>query len=285
MYKCEPRDICIKSGKWEAVILPDFGMNMVSLRYEGKEVLREPTSRTVLEENPYTYGIPLLFPANRTENGVFLFSGEEYRLPLNEPQRGNHIHGLMFDAPFTVQESGENFLTASYDNRGERYPFPFVMTIADKLCENGLERTVRIKNIGKTSLPYTLAFHTTFSEPKCFSVPVNERYLCNEFYIPTGTMIPLNKTESLYDCGIQTDGLVISGFYSASGHSAYLDEFRFTVSDNFDEWVLFNGGGGQGFLCIEPQCGEVNGLNRPNGHRVLKSGETAMFTIEIGLEG
>ena len=57
---------------------------------------------------------------------------------------------------------------------------------------------------------------------------------------------------------------------------------RFTVSANFDQRVLFNGGGGQGFLCIEPQAGWVNGLNIPGAHKVLKKGQSEVYTMTIG---
>ncbi len=283
MHKNTEADICLRCGDWEAVVLPDFGMNMVSLRYRGDPVLREPNDREALGHEPYTHGIPLLFPANRTESGKFTFNGTEYSLPLNEPQRGNHIHGQMFDAPFTVYDTDSSSVTAVYNNTGERYPFPFDMTVTDKLSEYGLKRTIALKNTGNSSMPYTMAFHTTFNEPKRFSAPIGQRFLCNRNYIPTGDMLTLTETEAQYNLGINPSNLVISGFYTATGHCVKLGAYRLNVSENFDEWVLFNGGGGQGFLCVEPQCGEVNGLNRPYGHRVLNAGEETVFCLEIKL--
>lgn len=284
MYKCSENDVCLCCGKWNAVVLPDFGMNVVMLRYDGRSVLREPYNREHLSDNPYTYGIPLLFPANRTQNGSFSFNGECYSLPLNEPQRGNHIHGMMYDAPFTVTEKGRDRLSAVYENYGERFPFPFRMTVTDILGEEGLTRTLVLENIGETPMPYTLAYHTSFCEPGCFCVPIGKRYLCNENFIPLGETVTLTETERKYIFGTEPRNLKISGFYTSTGNKAYLDRFCFSVSNTFDEWVLFNGGGGQEFLCIEPQCGEVNGLNTSSGHRVLQSGEKTEFIIKISLE-
>lgn len=284
MYKAFDDIVLLSAGDWKAAVLPDFGMNMVSLRCGEKTILREPDSRQTLKENPHVYGIPLLFPANRTEGGRFIFEGETYTLPLNEPQRGNHIHGLMFDAPFTVTAQTGNSVTAMYANHGERYPFPFVMEITDTLSETGVQRVLKLQNYGSGALPYTLAFHTTFTAPEMFLASVRERYLCDENYIPIGEMTELTDVEKAYRTGSAAETRRISGFYAADGHTAKLDEMTFAVSGNFDEWILFNAGGGQGFLCIEPQCGEVNGLNRPDGHRVLKPGETAIFTLYIGKE-
>ncbi|MBP3704055.1 MAG: aldose 1-epimerase [Clostridia bacterium] len=276
--------VMLRAGDWEAAVLPGFGMNMVSLRCKGKPILREPADRRTLEENPHVYGIPLLFPANRTEKGEFSFNGHIYHLPLNEPQRGNHIHGLLYNAPFAVLRQTENSVTARFENMGKRYPFPFVMEITDTLTENGLQRVLKLTNNGKGEFPYTLAFHTAFAEPESFSTPIGERFLCNEFYIPTGEMTALTEQEARYCTGSPAKDVVISGFYKAEGHTARLDDIVFSVSESFDEWILFNGGGTQGFLCIEPQCGEVNGLNRAEGHRVLAPGETAEFVMEISKE-
>ena len=279
-----PKALKLTCGAWTAAVLPHFGMNAVSLRCADKAVLREPQDMRVLEENPHVYGIPLLFPANRTAGGRFEFHGRTYTLPLNEPARHNHIHGLLYNAPFTVKEQTESSVTAVYENTGERYPFPFTAEITDTLSENGLHRTLRLKNTGSGDLPYTLAFHTAFTAPQYFTAPIKARFLCNEMYIPTGEMTGLTAQEQRYTAGSTADDLRISGFYASCGSTAMLDDIRFTVSENFDEWVLFNAGGGQGFLCIEPQCGEVNGLNTPSGHRVLKRGEEERFTLFIGRE-
>ena len=276
--------VLLRCGAWQARIFPQFGMNLFSLRWQNRPVLREPDSLEALAASPYLHGVPLLLPANRTKGGEFSFGGKTYRLPLNEPERGNHLHGLMFDAPFTVRNQTETSLTAAYENRGERYPFPFSMTISDMLNEDGLVRRLRIENTGPGPMPYTLALHATFAEPARFCAPVGERFVCDENYIPTGETAPLTQAERLYRTGAVPKGRAISGFYRAAGHMAALDDIRFAVSEQFDQWVLFNGGGERGFLCIEPQCGEVNGLNRPGGCRILAPQEATEFTISFKRE-
>lgn len=273
--------VILQAGAWQVRVLPDFGMNMISLTYGDKQILRSPQSMDALKKEPYVYGIPLLFPANRVEKGEFTFEEKSYYLPINEPGRNNHLHGLMFDAIFKLIEQTRSRVEANYENKGERYPFPFSMTITDTLTPEGLTRKLYLKNTGDTAMPYTLAYHTSFAEPAVFSVPIGRRFVCNENYIPTGEMAELTAQEQEYCTGTCPKGKKISGFYTAAGHTGYLDNIRFTVSENFDEWVTFNAGGEQGFLCIEPQCGQVNGLNRPGGHRVLLPGETEEFFVSF----
>ena len=274
--------VTLKAGSWQATVLPGFGMNMICLRCDGKAILREPSKEQTLQQDPHVYGIPLLFPANRTAGGRFSFEGKSYQLPVNEPGLGNNLHGDLYNAPFEVIQQNEASLAAVYENHGERYPFPFRMEITDMLSEQGLTRHLRLENIGETAMPFTLAFHTAFREPKQFSVPIGRCAKRDERFLPTGKWEKLSKAEDEYRSGTSSNGRAISGFFEADGHAVKLDEIRFAVSENFDQWILFNGGGKQGFLCIEPQCGQVNGLNIPGGHRVLEPGESETFTIYIG---
>lgn len=60
-YQTGSFTIRLSSGTWQARVLPEFGMNPVSLRHHGRPVLREPYSPVQLAESPFLYGIPLLF--------------------------------------------------------------------------------------------------------------------------------------------------------------------------------------------------------------------------------
>ena len=277
--------VVLRSGLWTAEVLPQFGMNMVSLRYDGQPILREAGEMQRLAESPFLYGIPLLFPANRTAGGQFTFGGTTYHLPINEPAFQNHLHGLMYDAPFAVIFATESQVTAVYENGGERYPFPFRMVMNDALKSDGMTRTLFLTNTGDTPMAYTLAFHTAFAEPNVFSAEIGSRHERSATFVPTGNTEEMTETEMCYRTGICPRGIAISGYYSAAGTSALLDDTVFDMSPNFDQRVLFNGGGQQGFLCVEPQAGMVNGLNMPSGHKVLLPGTTETYTVTIRKAG
>ena len=273
--------VILRAGAWTAEILPQFGMNMVSLRVDGKPVLREAEDLPALQAAPFLHGIPLLFPANRTAQGQFTFEGTTYQLPINEPAFGNHLHGLMYNAPFQVVHISENEVTAVYENMGERYPFPFRMQITDQLTEEGMMRTLTLDNTGDRIMPYTLAFHTTFAEPARFSVEIGLRHERSATFVPTGKTETMTVEEQQFERGVSPGGLAVSGYYTAAGKCARLDDILFEMSEGFDQRVLFNGGGNTGFLCIEPQAGMVNGLNMPDGHKVLLPGAQEQYSIFI----
>ncbi len=96
----------LRKGHWFAAIDPDCGARVLSLRYKNEPVLREPENTDELSSEPLLYGMPFLFPPNRVADGHFTFDGKDYRLPINEPARNNHIHGLFAGASFMVLGSG-----------------------------------------------------------------------------------------------------------------------------------------------------------------------------------
>lgn len=270
-------------GRWEAAIYPEYGAALTALTCEGQELLRTPEDMGEWRKSPYLYGNPLLLPPNRTRDGVFTFRGNTYTLPVNEPDKKNHIHGLLFDAPFSVTERWENGLCCSYQNCGERYPFHFTVSFCYQISTSGLKVDLSLKNDGNTAMPLVLGFHTTFSEPQSFAVPIKERWERDERLLPTGRLLPLSTEEAAIKTGCSYHGIPLTGCFTSDGHTAKIGDFLMETSEEFDQWVLYNGGGKDGYLCVEPQTGPVNGLNIPGGARVLEAGETFHCWLRFGL--
>lgn len=273
--------VYLNNREWSAVILPDVGANTVRLRHKEHDLLRFPENKEQLAQSPYLYGMPIILPPNRIENGAFHFDGKAYQLEINESLNGNHIHGFFAEAPFEVVSLSSNQLTCVYENRGERYPFWLDLLFTVTLHEKGIVHQLEIVNRADGDIPVAAGFHTTFAEPETFSVPIGKRWETNARHIPTGTMLELSGQEQQYVRGCRPHGLSISGFYTAAGHEAQIGEYRYRTSDNFSQWVLFNGGGNKRFLCVEPQSGPVNSLNRPDGYIRLKRKASLRFWTTI----
>lgn len=272
-------DYVLQNSTWTCHISSEFGINITSLRHHHFPILREPQNQEALQSNPVLYGIPFLLPPNRTAGGTFIFDGKTYFLPINEPLYNNHLHGLLYNTPFHVLEHSNCCLTSQFVNHGEVFPFPFQINAKDSLHAHGYHRTLKITNTGDTAMPLTLGFHTTFTEPKFFSVPLGKRWVVNEAHIPTGEMAELTPEQRDYQKYCVPKSGNISGFFEAKGKTAQIGKYVFTV-DGFDQWILYNGGGNQGYLCVEPQAGPVNALVS-GGYRRLESGESAFFELSI----
>ncbi len=273
--------ITLKYSDTECDVLPRLAANAVRYERGGVDILRPLKSLEEWYAFPCVYGTPVLFPANRTAGGNFTFQGQEYHLPINEPARGNHLHGLLHSEEFEPVFVGENKIICTYKSRKAVYPFSFSAEFTAELDAEGLTQHFSFTNTGTTDMPYTFAIHTAFNEPTVFKVPIGKRYAMNEAFVPTGKLAELTAAEQSYIVGAASKGNSISGVYVANGNKAQIGAVSYTVGENFDHWVLYNQGGNQGYLCVEPQCGEVNGLNTQNGHRVLRPNETVVFTTNI----
>ncbi|MBO4432674.1 MAG: aldose 1-epimerase [Clostridia bacterium] len=266
---------------WHAEICACRGANIEKLLYNGENVLNPLKSERQWEENPFICGSPLLFPANRTAGGRFSFGGKDYHLPITDEKSNVNLHGSLYCQTFSVKEITSNSVVLQFENNGEIYPFDFSLTVEYTLENGGLTQSFIIKNCGKTDMPYTFALHTTFYEPDHFSVPISLAEEKDARHIPTGRYIPLSEDEALYAYGIDPRGRAISGYYKANGNTAVVGKYSYTVSDQFDHFVLYNGGKNNGYLCIEPQVGAVDGLNITGGCRVIPAGKKDVLHVHI----
>ena len=265
---------------WKARLTPEQGMNTVLLTYDGEYILRNPED-VVDPGTSCLHGTPLLLPPNRTEYGRFSFDGKEYQLPVNERPRQNHLHGFLRFQAFTLVEHSDAYAVAVHENKGEIFPFPFAVRVTCRLDETGYHQEFAITNTGNTDMPLTFGIHSNFEEKDYFQIPLDKQYIINERCIPQGGPVELDDRQKQYRDGMQPDGKDIGGFYTSGGNTARIGRMEYRVSENFNQWILYNRGGDQGFISIEPQCGAVNCLNTGVGLIRLGSGETETFRTVI----
>ena len=260
--------IRLARGDWLAEVAPELGGNLTRLEWRGEPVLNTPEAAP----DPYLFGAPLLLPANRTRDGRFSFEGQTYQLPINEPAAPAHLHGRVHAQRFDVAERGPDAVQLRLRADASVYPFAFLLTVRYQLEARGLRTDYAIANLGSGNMPLTFGLHTTFVEPDYFSVPLALEQERDARNLPTGSYAPLSAAQQAFVRGSDPRGKRISGYFSSSGPTARIGNYRYTVSREFDHWILYNGGGDAGFLCVEPQCGAVNGLNLPGGCRVIAPG-------------
>ena len=274
--------IFLNCGLWQAVICPRLGGNIIGLSCGGENVLCPLERVEDLEISSYLYGAPILMPANRTKAGKFNFEGREYTLPLNEPIHGNNLHGsVLYEAFDVVSVNEKSAILRLTDKERKSYPFPFSLTVTYYLSEDGLGADYEVENIGAGNMPLTFCLHTTFIEPEKFTCPIDMCQEKDEHHVPTGRYVALNGIEKEIPISSPSKGRVISGYYRACGNVARVGDYKYSVSENFDHWIFFNGRGENGYLCVEPQSGKVNGLNMDDGHIRLSAGEKIKFETRI----
>lgn len=259
----------ISAAGWRAEIDPARGANLIRARYRDWDALSPESPERA---NPLLSGAPLLLPANRTAGGSFSFAGKTYALPVNEPSSGAHLHGMLYRQRFEICAHARDMIRLEYVNAGEIYPFAFRMRVTYRAGEAGLRADYDIENLSGGDMPLTFGLHATFPEPESFSVPLRARQPRDARNLPIGGYVPLDEAERRYCVGSPSRGRAISGYYLSGGDTARIGARLRYQASGFDHWILYNGGGAQGFLCIEPQLGAVDALNDPGNCPVIPRG-------------
>ncbi|MEC0371401.1 aldose 1-epimerase [Paenibacillus chibensis] len=301
--------IWLKHGQYEAAVLPELGANLILFRdlENGFRYLREPEANEMedFKANPGVYGIPVLFPPNRFDGGKFAWEGKVYELPVNETDRGNHLHGYMHKLPWNVDyikgDEYESVVVLSQQVRDghlykQYFPFEFTLTLRYTLNAGGLQQQVTVTNEGNENMPNLLAFHTAINAPfvpgsessdYTFKVTIGERREMTERMLPTGRFQPLSREEEdMKGVGTSPYFASMDNHYTAvpqNGRNRMEltdhrtgDVFVYDVGTEYKHWMIWNNEAGGKFFCPEPQ---INLVNAPN-----VTGESAEEIGLIGLE-
>ena len=297
----------LRCGDYTAVIDTAHGANCISLRntrYNAR-ILREPVAPYGEWDNPYLYGMPLLFPVNRISGGRFSFEGREYCFPVNEPATGCHLHGTLHATPFRELEHDERHTVCAFRAKAGEYlgfPHDFEVRLIYELSESGLSVTAEVYNRSPLNMPVFLGFHTTFQTLFCEKsrpdtvharVAVAKEYERNmTTYLPTGNTPPPDEVTRALDAGrflpMKTP---ISRHYRAADGVMRLTDEGLGISVVYESgenlpFRLIYCGGEAGYICLEPQTCLANCQNSPfpraeNGFSHIAPGERAVYQTKI----
>lgn len=268
------------------------------------EIFHWCEDETELSAHPQYYGLPLLFPPNRTEHGCFQFHGRVYRLPINDPVNGFNVHGFLLDHhPDAVSCKGNCWnvtLRWKPDDPGFA-GFPHEFELTRKYCF--LEASVRIETVidnhSAEDMPYGIGFHTAFAAPRDEAVFIRVPHDGHFWYVhptrrlPDGRLAEIEpdvasaldgKSESR-SCplGVQLSVPPAGGCFEILRRDVRI---RYVVDPKFRFFAVWNAAGQRDLICIEPMSWLTNAPNLPlpgeqAGIRALASGESVCFSQEL----
>ena len=301
----------IHGGGYTATIDLDRGGNCIRLRHEktGARILREQADPAAAPDNPYLYGMPILFPVNRISGGVFTFEGREYRFPVNEPNTGCHLHGELHKTPFVLTEHTENALSCVYRATADApyldFPHAFEINMTYLLDDDGFHHTVAVTNLSDTNMPCMLGFHTTFYACPADGVLTDMRVkaeIAEEFernmqtYLPTGVTPAFDAVSTALANGTFCPfGTPLSRHYRAGGggEMSIYDpkngvKLVYKNDEKYGFRLIYNGGADE-YICLEPQNCLANCANAPidraqAGFDFLKPQETKVYISGMYIE-
>lgn len=302
-------------GGYSAAVVPGMGANLIRLADTrlGVEILRSPAAdeRDEFLRRPHVFGLPILFPPNRIEDGVYTFGGRTYRFPITQAKEHHYHHGILKSQPFQVSKAWENehevlvecryYSNAGSDAIFRDFPHEFKCKITFRLTAEGLEQEVMFANKGREAMPVGVGFHTPLRIPfaggdaadYAMRVAVGEQVELDGRNIPTGRTLPLSERYA----GLRDDGLQVTECepieaaftlraieVDGKPFCGALVENRRTGVRTFYEtddrtvyWTIWNNGGRVPYCCPEPQSWWTNAPNASDpaaqGFRAIAPGD------------
>ena len=103
---------------------------------------------------------------NRLEDGSYEWNRQRYQLPVNEPENGNAIHGLVRGERWTLaaQEGGRAVVECSLAPQ-PGYPFSLALAIEYSLSPDGLRVQTTAENTGAAAAPFGSGMHPYLTGP------------------------------------------------------------------------------------------------------------------------
>lgn len=286
-------------GDYTALLVPSVGANLVRLAHTrlGAEILRTPAADEVetFRSRPQIFGLPILFPPNRIEDGRYTFDGRTYQYPITIEKEHNYHHGILKGQPFAVSKAVETddevliecryYSNAANDAIFRDFPHEFKCKITYRLSAGGLKQEVMLANRSRTPMPVGVGFHTPMRIPFAdgtdadyvMRVAVGEQVELSGRNLPTGRKLPLSEQfAKLRDGGLRVTGCeaIEAGFtlreIEVDGkpfRGALVENLRtgvctfYEVDEQTTYWTLWNNGGQVPYCCPEPQSWTTNAPN------------------------
>ncbi len=97
---------------------------------------------------------------NRIADGRYSFDGADHELPINEPERGTALHGLVYDTPWDLVEHTASSVTLGCTiEPTEAYPFTIALHARFSVGADGFRTDVTALNTGSRRAPYGVCPH------------------------------------------------------------------------------------------------------------------------------
>lgn len=287
------------AGEYEAIVLPELGMLLASLRHRGAEYVALPGGLAAYRAG-HTTGVPLLHPwANRLSGRRYSVDGVEVDLrgaALHSDGNGLPIHGTMTARRgWHVARLGAGArvarLTAcfGFDAHPEllaSFPFPHELTVALVLGSGGLRVTTSVRPTGPVAVPISFGWHPYLRVPGArrdeweVALPECAHARLDRRGIPTGRARAQAPSRSVL-AGRELDDLFALGV----DRVFTMTSRRRSLTVSFDDGYPFAqvcAPAGEPFCCIEPMTAATNALVTGD-HPTVRPGATFAATFALSV--
>lgn len=232
--------------------------------------------------------------ACRVKDATYKFGERNFQLPKYS-SHNDALHGLLFDADFSIVEYSHNETGASvkleytYNNNNEGYPFCYKCEVEYTLSlGNTLTVSTTVTNIDKQVIPVVDGWHPYFT----LGNSINEYQLefqskemleFDEHLIPTGKFSPYQEFGSLKDLGTTLlDNCFTLNFAECQPMCVMRNPLKkvqveIYPSSSYPYLQIYTPDHRKS-IAIENLSGAPDAFNNGIGLKVLKANETATFS-------
>ena len=266
----------------------NFGGSLKQLKLRDKTII----SNDNVTRFQHVFNSSILFPfVNRIESGSYSFKGKKFNLPINETDRNNALHGLVFEKSFqfSCQDIEENKakVTLVYNETQpiEGFPYKYSLVVEYKLTENALELNVEVKNNDLHEFPFNLGWHPYFVTNDLFhselKINSNKKLLVNKNMIPNGEQqIDWNGFIKINDKTFD-DCFILNSNQIEFKTPEYHVELQFSSKENYLQLYTPED---RKSIAIEPQTAPANNFNSKKGLMTLKPNKKYGIKWKINLK-
>lgn len=158
--------INIEGNNWKALLAPELGGAVISLRHGGDDILRPARSTDAVAADPREAACYPCIPwFGRLYNGLD-FKGRRYKLaptlPIADPDHA--LHGEGWVNPWRVTDQTADRVTCRFDytSRPDAFPFPFSAIQMFSASPESFQISLKLINTGTAAMPAGLGLHPFF---------------------------------------------------------------------------------------------------------------------------
>lgn len=253
------------AGNVRATLYPGEGGRLGQLEVRGRKLLRGPEKAD--DGRWSSWGaFPLLPWSNRVPGGRIEFEGRTLEVPVNRPEDGTAIHGLVADVPWAVRH--ESPVSATLEVEVEVGSYHVGGRQAFALTPHHLDLELEVTNLGAERVPVGLGLHPWFAASPV-AVPATKRFPGEP--MPTGPAQRVTADEDLHEPGLP--GPMDRCYTGLDGSVAEVAGIRLRWSDAVTSVVVFTGV--PKWVCVEP----VTMAN--DGFRMHATGEPGSGVVAL----
>ena len=282
-------------GRRQKAVVTEIAASLRSLEIDGVALLQDYPA----ESGPPSCAGWVLVPwPNRVADGTWSYDGVPQHLDITEPGNGNALHGLLFDAPYTVADRTPDSITLAADVAAQRgYPFELATSVRYQLVENGLLVTHSLTNTGGRTAPVAVGAHPFLrlgavpTEDLTLVINADTHIEVDDRLNPTGASTHVQGTRHDFRTGQRVGGVALDDAWGSvrrepDGSSLhYLEapdgsqvqlfmDASFGYVQAFTTRIFPTDGGPVTAVAVEPMTAPADAFNSGEGLRWLAPGET-----------